>query len=364
MKVKNLIIGAVGRERLFQIKDKLYFRSLKRRPPELMWEPLPVGPENRQDAGGIQTGHELFIFGGFRDNADDVSIMVDIFDFDKGRWTTRVPLPEGMAQTHLGMAGDGERFIYAVSGQKGCQCHPPVPDCFVFDTKNRSWQKFLPLPEARYAPAVQLWRGRLHVISGSKYDRHTPATDHWSIAVKDGKALEDQWRTEVPIPKGGPHRASAILDDKFYTFGGQEGDYVAVPGDPNFMCTGKLVQETVFSDVYILEYGAKAWKRLNDMPELVSHTDFSIVKMGSSVIILGGHINETRTRKITLSDAVQKYDAQKDEWKVIGRLPYGVKSTLAAYYQGYLYMSCGQRDKGPGDHRPGLYDNRIWRARL
>lgn len=58
----------------------------------------------------------------------------------------------------------------------------------------------------RYAPATQLWRGRLHVMGGSKENRHTPSVDHWSIAVKDGKALEKKWRKEVPIPRGGPHR--------------------------------------------------------------------------------------------------------------------------------------------------------------
>lgn len=58
----------------------------------------------------------------------------------------------------------------------------------------------------RYAPATQLWRGRLHVMGGSKEDRHEPALEHWSIAVKDGKALESEWRPEIPIPRGGPHR--------------------------------------------------------------------------------------------------------------------------------------------------------------
>jgi len=43
------------------------------------------------------------------------------------------------------------------------------------------------------------------VMGGSKENRNAVAFDHWSIAVKDGKAL-DEWREEVPIPRGGPHR--------------------------------------------------------------------------------------------------------------------------------------------------------------
>lgn len=65
---------------------------------------------------------------------------------------------------------------------------------------------------SRYAPATQLWRGRLHVMGGSKENRHTPGLEHWSIAVKDGKALEKEWRSEIPIPRGGPHR----LFSQFY----------------------------------------------------------------------------------------------------------------------------------------------------
>jgi hypothetical protein len=63
----------------------------------------------------------------------------------------------------------------------------------------------------RYAPATQLWRGRLHVMGGSKENRHTPGIEHWSLAVKDGNALEKEWRTEIPIPRGGPHRSVCCL---------------------------------------------------------------------------------------------------------------------------------------------------------
>lgn len=43
-------------------------------------------------------------------------------------------------------------------------------------------------------------------MGGSKENRHTPGLDHWSIAVKNGKAIEKEWREEVPVPRGGPHR--------------------------------------------------------------------------------------------------------------------------------------------------------------
>jgi hypothetical protein len=47
-------------------------------------------------------------------------------------------------------------------------------------------------------------------MGGGKEDRHEPGLEHWSLAVKDGKALENEWQTEVPIPRGGPHRYVAV----------------------------------------------------------------------------------------------------------------------------------------------------------
>lgn len=48
------------------------------------------------------------------------------------------------------------------------------------------------------------------MMGGSKENRHTPALEHWSIAVQNGKVLENEWRTEIPIPRGGPHRFSFL----------------------------------------------------------------------------------------------------------------------------------------------------------
>lgn len=44
------------------------------------------------------------------------------------------------------------------------------------------------------------------MMGGSKENRYTPGLEHWSLAVKNGKALEKEWRSEIPIPRGGPHR--------------------------------------------------------------------------------------------------------------------------------------------------------------
>lgn len=117
------------------------------------------------------------------------------------------------------------------------------------------------------------------MMGGSKEDRGTPGVEHWSIAVRDGKVLEKEWQTEIPIPRGGPHRfpsfpssfhfgylnyaidfqlegvtyktclcdflviprrACVVFNDRLYTFGGQEGDFMAKPGSPIFKCSRRM----------------------------------------------------------------------------------------------------------------------------
>ncbi|RID45070.1 hypothetical protein BRARA_I01824 [Brassica rapa] len=188
--------------------------------PQLQWEKMAAAPVPRLDGAAIQIMNLLYVFSGYG-NINLVRSHVDVYNFVDNKWGGRFDMPKEMAHSHLGM------FIYIVTGQYGPQCRGPTAKHF----------DFIPLPVPRYAPATQLWRGRLHVMGGSKENRHTPGLEHWSIA----------WRSEIPIPRGGPHRACVVVDDRIFVIGGQEGDFMAKPGSPIFKCSCRL--EVVFSDI-------------------------------------------------------------------------------------------------------------------
>lgn len=359
------ILKMISRDLEYRTVDQYYFDRLGRKPPEVIWKAISPCPEERLDAGGAQIGHELFVFGGFRWSGTVIH-AVDIFDLEKEKWTDRVGLPDNMAQTHLGVASDGERYIYIVSGQLGDYCRPPTRDCFVFDVLKRSFAPLPPLPKARYAPAVKLWAGRLHSVAGAKEDRNTPATEHWSIAVKEGKALEKEWRPEPSIPHGGHHRASAVVGDALYVFGGQEGDYIAIPGDPDCRCTPELTSEIRFTDTFRLRAGQKQWERLADMPVRSSHTESSSFTLNDLVIIMGGDCDREGKKNIVhLNDEIQVYDTKTNSWRIIGRLPYRIKESVTSYYKGYVYITTGQRDRGVNDPSAARrFERGTWKARL
>ncbi|CAJ1784378.1 unnamed protein product [Sphenostylis stenocarpa] len=329
--------------------------------PEWPWEQMPSAPVPRLDGYSVQIKNMFYVFAGYA-HLDHVHSHVDVFDFDVNKWVDVFQIPKEMANSHLGVATDG-RYIYIISGQYGTQCRGPTTASFSLDTATKKWKPLPPLPAPRYAPATQLWKGRLHVMGGSKENRHTPGLDHWSLAVKDGEALEQKWRDEVPIPRGGPHRACVAVDDRLFVIGGQEGDFMAKPGSPIFKCSRR--HEVVYGDVYMLDDKDMKWKILPAMPKPNSHIECSWVFVNNSIIITGGTTEKHPvTKRMMLVGEVFRFDLDSMTWSVIGRLPYRIKTTLTGFWDGWLYFTSGQRDRGPDNPQPRKVVGEMWRTKL
>lgn len=356
-KLARRIVRRVLRTVRSCLTEQMEFNRLRREPPEPLWKTCARCPVARTEPVVRKIGHECFVIGGYH-TLDCVLSVVDVFDLDKRRWTERFTMPPNMPQTHLGVASDDNRYLYFAGGQFGPQCCPAVALGFVLDTQNRTWGTLPPVPEPRYSLTAQLWRGRLHVLSGSKPDRNTPACEHWSIAVEHGRALEDRWHEEVPVPRGGPHRASAVFDDKLYVLGGEEGDVAPFPGDPKYTCNWDTPVEKSYGDSYVLEGGAERWKPVAPMPHARAHTEHSIVKIGQYAVIVGG-ISD----RYTYEDLIQVYDTETDRWRMAGHLPYAMK-TCAVCHDGWLFAVTGQRSRSPEDPRPGEVLRSVWRAKF
>ncbi|KAK6915197.1 hypothetical protein RJ641_020314 [Dillenia turbinata] len=408
----NLILSNVTSKEVVSTSDSFPGRVLSATfadlpAPELQWQKMAPAPVPRLDGAAIQIKDLLYVFAGYG-SIDYVHSHVDIYNFTDNTWGGRFDMPKEMAHSHLGMVTDG-RYIYVVTGQYGPQCRGPTSRTFVLDTETKQWQDLPPLPVPRYAPATQFWRGRLHVMGGSKENRHTPGLEHWSLAVKDGKALEKEWRVEIPIPRGGPHRSVAVTscpestgnlllpkyflvsaeshcdipllpfgvirfscnaktwscvvaNDRLYVIGGQEGDFMAKPGSPIFKCSRR--HEVVYGDVYMLDDEMK-WKVLPSMPKPDSHIEFAWVIVNNSIVIVGGTTDKhPQTKKMILNGEIFQFQLDTLKWSVIGKLPYRVKTTLVGYWKGWLYFTSGQRDRGPDDPAPRKVIGEMWRTKL
>ncbi|XP_054802956.1 kelch repeat-containing protein At3g27220-like [Prosopis cineraria] len=328
--------------------------------PDLPWEKMPPAPVPRLDGASIVIDDLFYVFSGYG-SLDYVHSHVDVYNFSTDTWVDRFDTPKDMAHSHLGVVTDG-RYIYVVSGQYGPQCRPPTSRSFVLDTQTKTWKSLPPLPAPRYSPCTQLWRGRLHAMGGGKENRHTPALEHWSLAVKDGEALDKEWRSEIPIPRGGPHRACVVVNDRLFAIGGQEGDFMPKPNSPIFKCSRR--HEVVYADVYMLDEEMK-WKNLPPMPKPDSHIECSWAVVNNSIIITGGTTEKHPvTKRMILVGEIFRFNLDTMTWTVIGKLPFRVKTTLTGFYNGWLYFTSGQRDRGPDNPQPREVISQLWRTKL
>ena len=293
-----------------------------------------------------------------------VSDKIFVFDMRTERWTEASPPPARLAHSHAAICSDGSRFIYVASGQLGPQCSPAIADSFSFDSVREQWRELPPLPEPRYAGTMQLLGDRLHFVGGARSDRYTAATDHWSLAVKEGQAQEPTWRVEPPVPLATMHLGSTVIGDALYTFGGQQGDFTAIPGDPDYTCTG-MTQESYFPDVYRYSPSDRKWTRLADMPIPVSHIDFSVIHADGKIHVIGGQVyKHPETFRLRLTDAIQSYDVATNRWSISGVYPCRNKIPVCGTYKGALFCTTGQRDHDSSNDSPGPVVSDTWRMEL
>lgn len=328
----------------------------------LTWKRSRSCPQRLFDAGGARIGDMLFVVCGYT-SQDGASNRIHGFDMARERWVKSIRTPDTLANSHCAVTSDGERFLYFASGQVGAQCRPAVRQVFCYDTVDGCWHDLPDVPAARYAATMQLWRGRLHLIGGAAEDRWTPTDDHWSLGMSGAVAEADGWRAEVPVPVAGMHRGSAIVGDSLFIFGGQQGDFMPVPGDPECKCTGKT-QETYLSSAFRLDDPSGTWKPIADLPVPTSHTDFSTVVKDDKILLLGGQIFKHPEKfYLRLTDAIQCYDTTRDRWSIVGHLPYHLKIPVVALRGNTLFVTTGQRGKGRGDV-PGAVVSDTWKTML
>ncbi|XP_019242394.1 PREDICTED: kelch repeat-containing protein At3g27220-like, partial [Nicotiana attenuata] len=159
-----------------------------------------------------------------------------------------------------------------------------------------------------------------------------------------------------------PYRACIAVDDHLYVIGGQEGDFMAKPGSPIFKCSRRF--EVVYGDVYMLDEDMK-WKGLPSMPKPNSHIECSWVVVNNSIVIVGGTTEKHPvTKRMILVGEVFRFDLNTLTWSVIGKMPYRAKTTLAGFWDGWLYFTSGQRDRGPDNPQPRKVVGDMWRTKL
>jgi N-acetylneuraminic acid mutarotase len=330
-----------------------YLSQRNRKHPQFQWQAAPPCPRKLVEAASGQVDSKLFLFGGYMTLAE-VSREVYLFDLAEQRWEHLGQMPIDAPQTHNATVYDGENHIYLVGGQLGGHCSPASNKCFAFHIHDHTWTEIQPLPEAHYMPIVHLHDGRLHCISGTRPDRCTPADQHWSIAIDQGKSTEKEWQSNSSFPSPRTHTASLLIGDEVFVLGGQSGDVPAIEGSTDFLCNFATSHEVMHRESYAYNLKTFESRQLCPLPINLSHSEHSIVRLGSKIVLLGGVRHRLET-----SDIIIAYDLERDTWEEIGRLPYSMKCNVAAYWNDKIYIATGQYAASEKNLRPRQVTNQV-----
>lgn len=322
--------------------------------PESPWRMEPRAPLRVVEAGRAQIRERVYLFGGY-ETLGKVSNAFHCFNLEARKWEQSGTMPVGMAQTHQGVVSDGERYAYIVTGQLGANCSPSTAACFSFDSQTQTFAHLPALPEGRYMPIVFLYEGRIHCMSGSGLDRNTACTEHWSLGVADGRALETVWRVESSYGLQRTHTASHIVGSRLYVLGGQTGDVMSVSGDSEYACAFEASRDAYFDEVCYIELVTGKRVDCAPMPLAMSHTEHSSLQIAAKLLIVGGVLG-----RLEMNDSIFEYDLEADCWTQVGRLPYKMKSKVSAHWNGRLFIIGGQRAVSETDARPGDVVNSVW----
>ena len=300
-------------------------------PASLAWEDAETAPVSRVEAGGIQVGTSLYIWGGYRRGGGyEVNDRFDVFDMATRTWAARRPSPA--PETHAALATDG-RYIYAAGGQYGGGLSgTPSADTWRYDTLDDTWSSTaLPdLPEARYGGGMGLLDNKLYFFAGNRPDRTTVAQDLWALDLGNPSA---GWVAKAPLPPGlsGDHISAAVADGRLYAVGGEHG-HAADESDTD----APYIQHR-----FLMAYdpATDVWTRKADLPDASSHHEAATLVVNGKIVVLGGQNDD-----IKVTSAVRLYDPADDTWSLLAGLPQRRKGGVAGYLDGQLFYTGGQRD--------------------
>ena len=303
------------------------------------WKKAAPSLEEHSEAGSLRIGNKYYVFGGYQ-LLTRMCRRMQICDIDTGAWSYGPELPEGFPLSHAGVASDGT-FLFVVSGQPGPACEPATDKAWAFHLTEKIWTPMASLPGVRYSPLMEYVDGNLHLISGATEDRETISTDHFILPIRDPNSQgvatlpereEQVWRKGPPIPTGGDHAASIVLDGKICVIGGEHG-HGRVTMDAAKCCGSYLVHNTLFR----FDPKTEEWERLADMPFGSSHIESQVTVIDGRIVVLGG----TGDRDVCI-DRVQEYDPEQNCWRQLGRLPMARKGGVVWQKAGRLYFNGGQ----------------------
>ncbi len=294
-------------------------------PLGVTWADAPDLParNGRVEPGVVQVGSKLYTFGGYRKSPDNqVTRAIDVLDFETSTWTRIGEIPAGAAESHAGIATDGE-WVYWAGGQMGggadLSLLEGTTSVWRYHIGTNAWERYVDLPEIRFAPGLVYVDGVLYLSGGDDASRSNATSTHWVLNTRSGNP---SWESRAALPRAGDHKGVAVVNGVIYAIGGEDGHGTSYDQH---------------ADLFAYDRAADAWTRRASMPTSSSHFEGATLVIGNKILVMGGRTEEPN---FTTSQ-VRVYDTALDQWTVLNPLPFDRLGGVAGTYNGRVYFTQG-----------------------
>lgn len=287
------------------------------------WEFLGYAPSERVEALVQQIQGKLYAFCGFRSEGERLAVSQrsDVYDLKKNTWKKLTDMPAPV--THAGIANDGKN-IWIAGGFLGDNPGKAVDEVWRYQIESNRWFPEVPLPEKKASAPLVFLNQKLHFFGGLEPDRQTDSAKHWILSLEE---KDKGWRRAADFPNARNHLGALAWKEKIYALGGQHGHDIS---------------HLDINSAHVYDQKEDKWQEIANLPYPRSHFEAAIFAFQGEIFISGGRNNKQRT----VSD-IYAYSPEKNAWRKVGDLPFGILGPFARVFDNRFIVGTG----GVGNRR-------------
>jgi len=274
----------------------------------------------------------------------EAQISYDKCNFNSGTWIPKTPMPEGRALMGSSII-DGK--IYSTCGyyDYGKDTIVDKHTLNVYDPVADTWDTTgMPIPYTRsmYNPGQSVVDGKWYVVGGiewvrtdagwmavplARVDAYDPGTDSWEL------------KANLPEPMGG--NGICTLDGKLYVTGG---------------ISGQIGTEQLYKSVYMYDPATDTWTAKADMNN--ARTFHVSLAFDGKIYVFGGMLEAGSNLP---GRTVEVYDPELDQWTLLSPGAPAVADAGGCVVDNAIYLFGGLADYGPSTSGTSGYTWDVWK---
>lgn len=257
------------------------------------WEALPNLPTARFSATGVEADGNIYVIGGFNQNAENI---LEVFDISSNTWKS-LPSMQRARSNHTSNLIDNH--IYVIGGNFS------TSTVEVFDLETQLWTSKASMGTPREVHSSCVHEGAIYVFGGR--NQNTALT-----TVEKYDPVNDSWSYRESNPRLGWGSSCVTFGDEIYVFGGASNSNGFEVYDPT-------------SDV---------WVRSGILNQTMRY-GFSAEVIGQNIYLIGGYNS---------LDTVHVFNTLDSTWSINTPMSFGRQDMGSVVLDGFIYIFGGRNN--------------------